>query len=165
MAVNSRAQTTEYIAEGITTYYICNAIIPFSSFIVWRRLDHKMVLTMKYVTMTSLNSVLDNVNNLCQAYAGDRDRILSLTISNSTLYASEGLVRQQIVALVICNMKPSTVGMYQCVTQSSMGEVTSGPQISIEIIPSVTFPSQNNNNMLVPYLAVGCAVITILLLL
>lgn len=162
-AVNSRAQTTEYIAEGITTYYICNATIPISSFVLWRRLDNKTVPTMKHVT--PLNSVVHNVNDLCQTYEEDRDTI-SLTTSNSTLYTSEGLVRRQMVALVICNMKPSTVGMYQCVAQSTMGEVTSESPISIEIIPSATSPSQtNNNSMLVPYLAVGCVVITILLLL
>ena len=162
-AVNSRTQTTQYIAEGITTYYICNATIPVSSFLMWRRLDIKTIPTMKHVTLVPLNSVVHNinVNELCQAFAEVKDTI-SLTISNSTLYTSEGLVRQQIVALVICNMKSSTVGIYQCIAQSSIGEVASGPQISKKIIPSVSSPSRNNN-MLVPYLAMGCALITILL--
>ena len=111
--------------------------------------------------ITPLNSIAHNVNDLCQAYAQERyySEAISLTISYSTLYTLEGLVSRQTIALVICNMKSSMVGVYQCVAQSSMGEATSGPHISIDIIPSAA-----SHNMLVPYLIMGCVLIMILLL-
>ena len=111
--------------------------------------------------ITPLKSIAHDVNDLCQAYTF-REAI-SLTINNSTLYTLEGLVSRQTIALVICNMKYSMVGVYECIAQSSMGEATSGPQISIDIVPSASSPS-HNNNMLVPYLIMGCVLISVLLL-
>ena len=118
------------------------------------------MLAMKLIT--PLNSIAHGVNELCQAYTFSE--AISVTIKNSTLYTLEGLVSQQTIALVICNMKSSMVDVYQCIAQSSMGEATSGPQISIDIVPSASSPSHNNNNMLVPYLIMGCVLIVILLL-
>ena len=159
--VNRR--TTDFVAEGNTAYYICNATIPVSSFLVWKREDNKTVPAMKLIT--PLNSIAHDMNNLCQAYAKDRySETISLTINNSSLYTLEGLVSRQTIVLVICNMKSSMVGVYQCVAQSSMGEATSGPQISIDILPSASSPSHNNHNMLVPYLIMSCVLIGILLL-
>ena len=86
---------------------------------MWRRLDNETVRTVKHVMpLTSYDT-----NDLCQAYAEDRD-IISPTISNSTVHTPGGSVKQQTVALVICNMKSSTVGVYQCVSQSQSTEGT-----------------------------------------
>ena len=84
--VNRR--TTEFVAEGNTTYYICNATVPVSSFLVWKREDNKTVPAIKLIT--PLNSIAHGVNELCQAYTFSE--AISLTIKNSTLYTLESLV-------------------------------------------------------------------------
>ena len=156
--VNSR-QTTEFITEGNTAYYICNATIPVTSFLVWKREDNEIVPTMKL--MASLNSIAHDVSDMCQTYAQERlSEAISLTINNSTLYTVEGLVSRQTTALVICNMKSSRAGVYQCIAQSYTGEVSTGAQISIDVTPSVSSPSHN----LIPYLIMGCVPVAILLL-
>ena len=114
------------------------------------------MLTVNHVT-------LFDTNDLCQASAQNRDA-MSVIISNSTVHTPEGVVSRQAAALVICNMKSSTVGVYQCVSQSqSMGGTKNGPQLSIDITPSDLSPS---HNMLVPYITVGCVTVltTVLLL-
>jgi hypothetical protein len=152
--VNS--QTTESIAEGKTAYYICNATIPVSSFLAWKGRDNKTVPTMKLIT--PLNSITHDVTNMCQTYA--QEWLSEMIINNSTMYTTQGLVSQQIIALVVCNMKSSIAGVYQCIAQSYMGEVTIGAQISIDIAPSVSSPSHS----LVPYLIMGGVLIAIFLL-
>ena len=113
------------------------------------------MLTVNHVT-------LFDTNDLCQASAQNRDA-MSVIISNSTVHTPEGVVSRQAAALVICNMKSSTVGVYQCVSQSqSTGGTKNGSQLSIDITSSDLSPS---HNMLVPYITMGCVLITVLLLL
>ena len=157
--VKINSQTTEVITEGDTAYYICNATVPVSSFLVWKRLDNKIVPTMKLTT--SVNSIAHDVSDMCQTYTQERlSEAMSLIINNSTLYTVEGLVSRQTIALVICNMKSSRAGVYQCIAQSYTGEVTIGAQISIDVTPSVSSSSHN----LVAYLIMGCVPTAILLL-
>ena len=159
--VKINSQTTEFITEEDTAYYICNATIPVSSFLVWKRQDNEIVPIMKLMTSDSLNSIAHDVNDMCQTYTQERlSEAMSLTINNSTLYTVDGLVSRQTIALVICSMKSSRAGVYQCIAQSHTGEVTIGTQISIDVTPSVSSSSHN----LVTYLIMGCVPIAILLL-
>ena len=115
--------------------------------------------TMKLTT--SVNSIAHDVSDMCQTYTQERlSEAMSLIINNSTLYTVEGLVSQQTIALVICNIKSIRAGEYQCIAQSYTGEVTIGAQISIDVTPSVSSSSRN----LVTYLIMGCVPTAILLL-
>ena len=157
--VKVNSQTTEFITERDTTYYICNATIPVSSFLVWKRQDNEIVPTMKL--MTSVNSIAHDVSDMCQTYTQERlSEAMSLIINNSTLYTVDGLVSRQTIALVICNIKSSRAGVYQCIAQSYTGEATIGAQISIDVTPSVSSSSRG----LVTYLIMGCVPTAILLL-
>lgn len=153
---------TESLNERNTTYYLCTATISISSSLEWRKLGNDLSV-IKHVTPHDTPLTSHDVNDLCQLYAEERT-VLSLTVNSSIVSTSAGFVSQQTAALVICNMEPSLSGAYQCVTHSSLGETTSGPQISVSVDMDNRDTGSPLSMLMVIYITLGSVVIAFLLL-
>ena len=151
---------TTQLNERSTTQFLCSATISGSSSLAWQKSDGRKVEDIR------ASSDSYDVDELCLVYAGSTD-ILSLTINDNIVPTSYGSVRKQSILLIVCKVKLSTVGSYQCVAESHMyaGQTEIGPRVSISKPPSTDSESSDSlSNMLYTYIISGSASVACLLL-